>query len=275
MINEIEIDLRGIEEWRSLRKVLPEIFSPEIGERFSRHVSETGLIDPLSGPVSASEVSITSTNYRETVTAAGTNSRQRAVLMCLNDELSQRGIGCDVYASEAVSPLAKRLAAHLPNFVGSEYLPDTSDRVRHPTLMHQNILDFSFEDASFDIYLSCDVLEHVPGLDRALGEAARILRPGGVFMGTVPFAPGREQTLVRAVLTEAGVEHIEESQYHGNPTRPQEGSLVFQVPAWDLLDMCRDAGFEDPRIRLIVSKRHGVFAGQVGFISLFYCVRAP
>ena len=38
-----------------------------------------------------------------------------------------------------------------------------------------------FEDASFDIALCCDVLEHVDSVDCVLGEIARVLRPGGIF----------------------------------------------------------------------------------------------
>jgi 2-polyprenyl-6-hydroxyphenyl methylase / 3-demethylubiquinone-9 3-methyltransferase len=43
-----------------------------------------------------------------------------------------------------------------------------------------------FEDASFDMVLCCDVLEHVDDVVRVLGELARVLRPGGLcFYDTV------------------------------------------------------------------------------------------
>jgi 2-polyprenyl-6-hydroxyphenyl methylase / 3-demethylubiquinone-9 3-methyltransferase len=38
-----------------------------------------------------------------------------------------------------------------------------------------------FDDASFDIVLCCDVLEHVDSPGRVLGEIARVLRPDGLF----------------------------------------------------------------------------------------------
>ena len=37
-------------------------------------------------------------------------------------------------------------------------------------------------DASFDVACCCDVLEHVPDVDRVIGEAARVLEPGGLFL---------------------------------------------------------------------------------------------
>ncbi|MEO1091698.1 MAG: bifunctional 2-polyprenyl-6-hydroxyphenol methylase/3-demethylubiquinol 3-O-methyltransferase UbiG [Pseudomonadota bacterium] len=37
-------------------------------------------------------------------------------------------------------------------------------------------------DASLDIVVSCDALEHVSDLDRVLDEVARVLKPGGLFL---------------------------------------------------------------------------------------------
>lgn len=43
-----------------------------------------------------------------------------------------------------------------------------------------------FEDESFDVVVSCDVLEHVAEHETAMAEMARVLRPGGVCVLTVP-----------------------------------------------------------------------------------------
>lgn len=39
-----------------------------------------------------------------------------------------------------------------------------------------------FPDAGFDVAYCCDVLEHVADVGRVIGETARVLRPGGVFL---------------------------------------------------------------------------------------------
>ena len=45
-----------------------------------------------------------------------------------------------------------------------------------------------FTDASFDVVAAGELLEHVRDPERLLGEAERVLRPGGIFVGSVPNA---------------------------------------------------------------------------------------
>ena len=43
-----------------------------------------------------------------------------------------------------------------------------------------------FDDASFDVAIAIEVLEHIDGHDRFFAEVARVLRPGGLVMFTTP-----------------------------------------------------------------------------------------
>ena len=47
-----------------------------------------------------------------------------------------------------------------------------------------------FADESFDIVISCDVLEHVRNIQHSLDEICRVLRHGGSFIGFVPMEGG-------------------------------------------------------------------------------------
>lgn len=47
-----------------------------------------------------------------------------------------------------------------------------------------------FATDSFDVVVSCDVLEHVDSIEHSLDEIRRVLRPGGVFIGFVPVEGG-------------------------------------------------------------------------------------
>lgn len=46
--------------------------------------------------------------------------------------------------------------------------------------------ELAFDDESFDVVVSCDVLEHVEEDAVAMSEMARVLRPGGICVLTVP-----------------------------------------------------------------------------------------
>lgn len=50
------------------------------------------------------------------------------------------------------------------------------------TLGRENLLAFSFPDASFDYILCWGVLMHVPQVERAVAELARLIKPGGALV---------------------------------------------------------------------------------------------
>ncbi len=50
-------------------------------------------------------------------------------------------------------------------------------------------------DHSFDVFLACDVLEHVTDDQQALREIHRILKPNGLSIFTIPQADHRQETL--------------------------------------------------------------------------------
>jgi SAM-dependent methyltransferase len=47
-----------------------------------------------------------------------------------------------------------------------------------------------FAADTFDLVISCDVLEHVADIDESLDQIRRVLRPGGAFIGFVPAEGG-------------------------------------------------------------------------------------
>ncbi|ORA31315.1 class I SAM-dependent methyltransferase [Mycobacterium aquaticum] len=51
------------------------------------------------------------------------------------------------------------------------------------TVMAADATDLPFADDSFDAVISCLMLHHIVVWEQAVGEIARVLRPGGVFTG--------------------------------------------------------------------------------------------
>lgn len=57
-----------------------------------------------------------------------------------------------------------------------------------------DLCSLPFDDGFFDLVISCHVLEHLPADGPALGELARVVRPGGRALVMVPYDGGRPVT---------------------------------------------------------------------------------
>lgn len=90
--------------------------------------------------------------------------------------------------------IARELATHGYRVVcadSSATMLDTAQRLSPGIPIEWRRLDpawteLPFRDCGFDVVVASSVLEYVDAPDRVLGECARILRPGGVLVCTVP-----------------------------------------------------------------------------------------
>lgn len=186
-------------------------------------------------------------NWRERLVCGhcGMNNRQRLVAKLVQQAARGR-TAPRIYLMEQVTPIFQWVL-RLPDadVQGSEYL---GYQYRGGEMVggvrHEDVMALSYGDASFDMIVSNDVLEHIPDPVAAFRECFRVLRPGGVVLATFPFHTDKKGTLVRAKLEGGALEHLHPPQYHGNPVSA-DGSLVFHDFGWDLLDAMRQAGFSD------------------------------
>jgi SAM-dependent methyltransferase len=130
----------------------------------------------------------------------------------------------DVLELDPISPL-KSLLSRARTHTRSFYEEGCSAAPKDGAVC-ADITALTFGDGSFDLIVSSEVLEHVPRLDRALAESARVLRRGGAHLFTVP---PRTATRRRAEIVDGKVVHIEPPEYHLDPLSP-EGILAF----WDI-----------------------------------------
>lgn len=102
-------------------------------------------------------------------------------------------------------------------------------------ILCQDLQATTFPDASFDLVITEDVLEHVPEPRKAFAEIRRILKPGGVHIGTIPVSWDKAESFTRAELVGGVVVHLVEPEYHGDPFRA-EGILAYTTFGQDILD---------------------------------------
>jgi SAM-dependent methyltransferase len=227
-----------------------------------------GFLEPLTGEhIPPEAIQIQGPNYRESLIANGLLSRNRAVLVRLEqlygsiEDLRRQ----EVYLVEAISGFAVWLRRKLEaeKLVCSEYLEDAEKAFSD--IPHQDLCALTFPDSSFDLVLCNELFEHVQDLDLAFREIARVLRPGGRLLSTFPLAFGQQESIKKALYNSATGESvlIDEAEYHGDPVRPEAGSLVYRIPGWEVQDQLQAAGFADVAIHHIVSWKHGVLGSDL------------
>jgi len=146
-----------------------------------------------------------------------------------------------VFEAQAAGPLHDRLRC-LPAYVCSEYIPETTapGTCSPVGLRCEDLERLSFPDASFDLVVTQDILEHVAQPWRAFDEIWRVLAPGGRHVFTVPMHEGHPTTS-RVRLREGGRVDLLPPVHHGDPVR-QGGSLVVTDFGDDLPSLLTERG---------------------------------
>lgn len=256
------------EAWRAANKpALDELRQIDI----EQVVTRDGIDSPVFGKVPGPLVSVRSKNYRESIVVRQLNSRQRALIEILARQKEiWYNLDSAIYAAEAVTPFALLMRGRFSKFLGSEYTTNPAQKSKLFPIPIEDLMALSFPKASFDCAITNDVMEHVPSISLTLKELRRVMKPGGLLLSTFPFT-NRPDAICKAELVKGKVVHHMPPEYHGNPVDPQ-GSLVFTIPGWDILDMVRDAGFRDAVMIKFASVPKGIWGGDSPFIDVLQAV---
>jgi SAM-dependent methyltransferase len=79
---------------------------------------------------------------------------------------ARRLVGCEIDAEAAIRARERGIEVHLTDL--NQALP--------------------FLDAEFDVVTACEVLEHLPYWGISVREAVRLVKPGGLLLGSIPLA---------------------------------------------------------------------------------------
>ena len=118
----------------------------------------------------------------------------------------------------------------------SQYLPNCEfGTVDNKTgFRSENLESLTFSDSVFDLFVTQDVMEHIFNPIKAFKEVARVLKPGGAHIFSVPLVNKSLPTERWASIQHDGtIDFLMPAEYHGNPV-DNKGSLVTMHYGYDL-----------------------------------------
>jgi SAM-dependent methyltransferase len=171
----------------------------------------------------------------------------------------------DVYELSARGALYQWLQRQGATLTGSEYFPNVASGNYCNGVLCQDVQALSFADNSFDLCTSTDVFEHVADDYKGFVQIARVLKPGGVFIFTVPLTGG-EATIERARVTQSGsIEHLLPPEYHGDPVGQSGRILALRNYGNDIVERLCQAGFSGAEI--IQPRQHWFGSGRAVVVA--------
>lgn len=164
--------------------------------------------------------------------------RERALMFCIERHYP----GWRELRIHESSPVFRgasmKLKKHCANYVCSHYFPDfpLGAVVDINGFRNENLGNLTFPDESFDLFITQDVMEHIFYPAVVFAEIARVLKPGGAHIFSVPLVNKERPSEVWARRDDAGnVGYLGEPEYHGNPIS-DKGALVTMHWGYDICD---------------------------------------
>ncbi len=146
--------------------------------------------------------------------SCGSIPRQRHIQFVL-DRYMQGWEDLKIHES---SPSNDFIGRHARDYTSSQFFTDVPPGDVHDGVRCEDIENLTFGDATIDVFITQDVLEHVFNPERAIQEIHRVLSPGGAHVFTAPKHKGLVETVQRARLRPDGsIDHLCDAEYHGSP----------------------------------------------------------
>jgi SAM-dependent methyltransferase len=171
----------------------------------------------------------------------GSIPRQRALIRVISETFPD-WTKLDIHESSPSEEGASRvLRDRCRGYSASQFFPNQPPGTVVSGHRNENLEKLTFADATFDLVVTQDVLEHAFDPDRVFSEIARVLKPGGAHIFTVPLLNKHQSSEVWAVRAEDGSPRfLHEPEHHGNPVDPR-GAPVTMHCGFDIVERIRRA----------------------------------
>jgi len=173
-------------------------------------------------------------------------------------------------AQRGISAKMKRQAK---NYTATHLYKDLALGVVYDGFRNEDVGRLTFQDQSFDLFISLDVMEHIPDPASAFREIWRVLRSGGAMLSTWPVRKGYVAAIEPRVAIEQDgtLRHLKEPLYHGNPI-DKAGSLVTYDYGYDISKQIAEWTPLDVRVYRFADRTHGIL-GE--YTEVFLCNKPP
>jgi SAM-dependent methyltransferase len=188
-----------------------------------------------------------------------TQPRNRALLNALHKFAPDWKKG-QLHESSPGGPLSSFLKKNCAGYSSSHYYADVPRGEYRGQHRSEDVSALTYPDASFDIFVTSDVFEHVFEPAKAFAQIQRVLKPGGMHVFTMPWYGWKERSVQRAKLNPDGtIEHLAAPEYHGNPI-DENGALVTYDWGRDFVDFIYQNSGMTTTIYLEIDRSKGLDA---------------
>jgi SAM-dependent methyltransferase len=139
-------------------------------------------------------------------------------------------------SSPANRGVSLKLKKECPGYTASQYYSNINPGKKHfiSGFRCENLEALTFDDGSFDLFITQDVAEHLFAPGKAFKEIARVLRPGGAHIFSAPLVNKHRKSEPWASRSDSGeITYHHPAEYHGNPI-DSRGSLVTMHWGYDI-----------------------------------------
>ena len=243
--------------WNSLEGFLPNLASETrssfVVEKCLDAIRLLGIVEPITGlHLPPQAIKIVGNNFRESIEANQLVSRHRAILLEIDKELKNGNdlASMNIFIAEAFTGFSTYLLQLAPHSVSRCCLKGSPAT----DAGYEDICNLSLSSSSFDLLVYSDLIGYAQSLEQCLGEALRVLKPGGRLLATFPFAYGQQETIVKT---------IQQPRPSGDLADQPTASISYSIPGWSILQLLQDAGFSQSRIHYTASWKHGVLGADL------------
>lgn len=156
-----------------------------------------------------------------------------------------------------ISAKMKKEACHL---LQTQFYPDLPLGSTEREFRNEDLQKLTFADESFDLFISLDVMEHIPDPEAAIKEIYRTLKPGGAMICTWPVRKEQLAAIERRVVFNKDgsiKQHLKQPEYHGNPVST-EGALVTVDYGYEIHKLLTEWAPFDLRVIRFSDRTHGI-----------------